>query len=133
GTAGAPHARHRGAGPRDPARGSGMSAPALKGGGRWREAGQALVALALALLAALVIVLAVSEEPAKAFTTFLTGPLGSSRTRGLWIDEVAKLTLTGLAFSLVFQARQFALGVQGQAYFGGLAASFVALSPLGVT
>jgi len=87
----------------------------------------------VALVVAFLIVLATSEEPAKAFSTFLTGPLGSSRTRGLWVDDVAKLTLTGLAFSLVFQARQFALGVQGQAYFGGLAAAMVALSPLGVT
>lgn len=98
-----------------------------------REAGRALLALLVALLAAFLIVLATSEEPGEAFSTFLTAPLSSSRTRGLWIDDTAKLILTGLAFSLVFQARQFALGVQGQAYLGGLAASLVALSPLGVT
>ena len=97
-----------------------------------REVGRALAALGIALVVAFLIVLAVSEEPGRAFSTFLTAPLSSSRTRGLWIDDTAKLTLTGLAFSLVFQARQFALGVQGQAYLGGLAASLVALSPLGV-
>ncbi len=41
--------------------------------------------------------------------------------------------MTGLAFSLVFQARQFALGVQGQLYVGAIAASYVALSPIGQT
>ena len=55
-------------------------------------------------------------------------PISKTRTIGLWIDDVAKLTLTGLAFSLVFQARQFSMGVQGQVYMGGLAAAFVALS-----
>ncbi|WP_210529280.1 ABC transporter permease [Rubellimicrobium arenae] len=98
-----------------------------------RETGRALAALAVALVVAFLIVLATSDEPAKAFSTFLMAPMSSNRTRGLWIDDVAKLTLTGLAFSLVFQARQFALGVQGQAYVGGLLASLVALSPLGVT
>jgi general nucleoside transport system permease protein len=104
-----------------------MTRPALL------EASQALLALAIALAVAFLIVLATSEEPIKAFQTFLTAPMSSNRTRGLWIDDVAKLTLTGLAFSLVFQARQFALGVQGQVYLGGLAAALVALSPIGVT
>jgi ABC-type uncharacterized transport system permease subunit len=109
-----------------------MAAPS-----RWAEiraeTGRAVAALLIALIVAFVIVLSTSSEPAEAFRTLLTAPLSSSRTRGYWIDDVAKLTLTGLAFSLVFQARQFALGVQGQAYVGGLAAALVALSPLGVT
>jgi simple sugar transport system permease protein len=92
-----------------------------------------LVAVVIALSVAFLIVLATSDEPIKAFRTFLTAPFSSNRTRGVWIDDVAKLTLTGLAFSLVFQARQFSLGVQGQAYVGGLCAALVALSPIGVT
>lgn len=98
-----------------------------------REAVRALTALLISLAVALAVILATSDDPAKAFTTLLTAPLSSPRTIGLWIDDVAKLTLTGLAFSLVFQARQFALGVQGQVYFGGLAAAYVALSPIGTT
>jgi ABC-type uncharacterized transport system permease subunit len=104
---------------------------------RWsnfgKEAGRAVLALAIALLVALLVVLATSEDPAKAFTTLITGPLSSKRTMGLWIDDVAKLTLTGLAFSLVFQARQFSMGVQGQVYMGGLFAALVAMSPIGGT
>lgn len=102
-------------------------------GGAMAEVGKALLALGMALIVAFLIVLATSAEPLKAFETFLTAPLSSARTRGLWVDDVAKLTLTGLAFALVFQARQFALGVQGQAYVGALCAAFVALSPLGVS
>ena len=98
-----------------------------------REVGRALTALVIALVVALIIIFATSEDPAKAFATLASGPLSSNRTMGLWIDDVAKLTLTGLAFSLVFQARQFSMGVQGQVYVGGLFAAFVAMSPLGAT
>lgn len=94
---------------------------------------KALAAVGIALAVAFLIIILTSDEPIKAFRTFLTAPFSSSRTRGVWIDDVAKLTLTGLAFSLVFQARQFSLGVQGQAYVGGLCAALVALSPIGVT
>lgn len=98
-----------------------------------REGGRALTALGMALIVALVVILATSEDPAKAFNTLLTAPLSSKRTIGLWVDDLAKLTLTGLAFSLVFQARQFSMGVQGQVYVGGLLASLVALSAIGGT
>ena len=66
---------------------------------------------------------ATSKAPLEAFSTLITTPITWVRTIGLWIDDVAKLTVTGLAFSLVFQARQFAIGVQGQVYVGALAAS----------
>jgi len=98
-----------------------------------RETARALTALVVSLAVTLIVILATSDDPAKAFLTLLTAPLSSMRTVGLWIDDVAKLTLTGLAFSLVFQARQFAMGVQGQVYLGGLAAVLVALSPVGTT
>ncbi|KKC39730.1 ABC transporter permease [Devosia epidermidihirudinis] len=98
-----------------------------------REVARAVIALAIALLVALVVILATSADPAKAFSTLLTAPLSSNRTIGLWVDDVAKLTLTGLAFSLVFQAKQFSMGVQGQVYMGGLFAALVAMSPIGAT
>jgi simple sugar transport system permease protein len=104
---------------------------------RWtlagREIGRAVVALLIALAATLVIILFVSKSPGEALMTLLTAPFSKIRTIGTWADEAAKLTVTGLAFSLVFQARQFALGVQGQVYLGALAATYVALSPIGAT
>lgn len=98
-----------------------------------REALRALTALAIALAAAFLIVLLTSKSPIETFGTLLSGPMTSKRTIGLWIDDVAKLTMTGLAFSLVFQARQFSMGVQGQVYMGGLFSALVALSPIGPT
>jgi ABC-type uncharacterized transport system permease subunit len=104
---------------------------------RWtairREAIRALIAVIIALCATVLIIFVTSKTPVDAFMTFLTAPFSKTRTIGLWVDDVAKLTVTGLAFSLVFQARQFALGVQGQVYVGALAATYVALSPIGAT
>ena len=98
-----------------------------------REAARAVGALVVALLVTLVIVFVTSKAPLDAVSQLLTGPISRTRTIGYWIDDAAKLTVTGLAFSLVFQARQFAMGVQGQVYVGALAATYVALSPLGAT
>lgn len=89
------------------------------------------IALLGALVITFIIVLIVSEEPGEAFAALLGGPLSGPRTIGVWLDDVVKLTLAGLALSLVFQARLFALGAQGQAYLGGLAAGVIALSALG--
>ena len=104
---------------------------------RWsiagREIGRAAIAVIIAMIATVIIIFFVSKSPADAFMTLLTAPFSKTRTIGLWVDDVAKLTVTGLAFSLVFQARQFALGVQGQLYVGALAAAYVALSPIGQT
>ena len=104
---------------------------------RWRavrlELQRSVTALIIALAVACVIVMLTSKAPLEALNTLLTAPIAKPRTIGLWFDDVAKLTVTGLAFSLVFQARQFAMGVQGQVYVGALAATYVALSPLGPT
>lgn len=111
--------------------------PAIDRASRWktarREVGRAVAALLIALLVAFVVVLLTSKAPFEALNVLLTQPISRPRTIGLWIDDVAKLTITGLAFSLVFQARQFAMGVQGQVYIGALAATYVALSPLGAS
>lgn len=98
-----------------------------------RETFRALFAAGVALIVAFVVVLLTSRAPLEAFEVLLTAPIAKIRTIGYWIDDAVKLTITGLAFSLVFQARQFSMGVQGQVYVGALAASYVALSPLGAT
>ena len=98
-----------------------------------REASRSLIAIVIALLVTFIVVLLTSKAPFEALNILLTAPLGRVRTVGLWIDDAAKLTITGLAFSLVFQARQFSMGVQGQVYIGGLAATYVVMSPIGQT
>lgn len=116
---------------------SSITGVALGRQSRWayirREIVRAVVAVAIALAVTFVIVLFTSKAPLEAFNTLLTAPMSRIRTIGLWLDDAAKLTVTGLAFSLVFQARQFALGVQGQVYVGGIAATWVVMSPIGQT
>jgi simple sugar transport system permease protein len=89
--------------------------------------------LVIALAVTCIIVFFTSKAPLEALATLATAPASRVRTIGLWIDDAAKLTITGLAFSLVFHARQFSMGVQGQVYVGALAATYVVLSPLGLT
>ncbi|WP_205747903.1 ABC transporter permease [Devosia sp. FKR38] len=111
--------------------------PTLAKQSRWTavraEVQRAVTAILVALLVTVIVVMLTSKTPFEALNTLLTAPASKPRTIGLWFDDVAKLTVTGLAFSLVFQARQFAMGVQGQVYVGALAATYVALSPLGPT
>ena len=111
--------------------------PTIERGTRWRtirrEVLRSLAAVVVALAVAFIIILCVSKAPLDALNTLLTAPIGRVRTIGQWIDDAAKLTVTGLAFSLVFQARQFSMGVQGQVYVGALAAAWVAMSPLGAS
>jgi ABC-type uncharacterized transport system permease subunit len=112
-------------------------APTMVASTRWqtmlREGGRALGALLIALAVTVIIVFFTSKAPLEALWTLATAPASRIRTIGLWIDDAAKLTITGLAFSLVFHARQFSMGVQGQVYVGALAATYVVLSPLGTT
>jgi simple sugar transport system permease protein len=111
--------------------------PTIDRASRWKairqEIGRAVGALAIALGVAFVVVLLTSKAPFEALNVLLTQIPQKPRTIGLWLDDAAKLTITGLAFSLVFQARQFSMGVQGQVYVGAIAATYVALSPLGAT
>jgi simple sugar transport system permease protein len=111
--------------------------PAIDRSSRWKairsEIGRAVGALLIALAVAFVVVLFTSKNPLEALEVLLTQIPQRPRTIGIWLDDVAKLTITGLAFSLVFQARQFSMGVQGQVYIGALASTYVALSPLGAT
>ena len=80
----------------------------------------------------------VSEQPVNAFRALLTGPLpwfsfedgfaikGMNRF-GNWLEDSITLILVGLAVAIVFRARQFSLGAEGQIYLGALAAGFVSL------
>jgi general nucleoside transport system permease protein len=114
---------------------SSITGTALRRNERWtafgREAVRALTAVIIALGVTFVIVMLTSANPGEALMTLLTAPIQRPRTISYWIDDAAKLAVTGLAFSLVFQARQFSMGVQGQVYMGALAATYVALSPVG--
>ncbi|MFN8527201.1 MAG: ABC transporter permease [Anaerolineae bacterium] len=63
-----------------------------------------------------------------AYQAFLLGPLGRVNRWAVWIQDALTLILVGLAISIVFRARQFSLGAEGQLYFGALVSGMIALA-----
>ena len=114
---------------------------ASTGGARrnWSEPLRVVAVIAAALLIGFFITLMVSKEPVEAYTAFLTGPLpkitfengawsiGGMNRFGNWLEESITLILLGLSISIVFKARQFSLGAEGQLVLGALAAGVVSL------
>jgi simple sugar transport system permease protein len=63
-----------------------------------------------------------------AYNAFLLGPLGRPNRWAVWIQDALTLILVGLAIALVFRARQFFLGAEGQIYMGALVSGVIALA-----
>lgn len=99
-----------------------------------------VAAAGVALLAGLLLIACVSDEPLRAWLMLLTGALPELRqdAAGAWhwqrlvrfgsvLEDTINLTLLGLAVAVPFRARQFALGADGQLFLGALASAVVAL------
>ncbi len=63
-----------------------------------------------------------------AYEAFLLGAVSRVNRWAVWIQDALTLILVGLAISIVFRARQFSLGAEGQLYFGALVSGVIALS-----
>lgn len=63
-----------------------------------------------------------------AYDAFLLGALGRVNRWAVWIQDATTLILVGLAIAVVFRARQFSLGAEGQLYFGALVSGAIVLS-----
>ena len=97
----------------------------------------AVIVIALGL--GFIITMLVSEEPVNAFRELLTGPFprisvgdNGLEFRGInrfgnWLEDSITLILVGLAVAIVFRARQFSLGAEGQIFVGALAAGIISL------
>jgi simple sugar transport system permease protein len=105
---------------------------------RWTELIRIVAVIAIALLIGFLITLAVSEEPLEAYSAFLLGPLprfsldgglhiANINRFGNWLEESITLVLLGLAVAIVFKAKQFSLGAEGQLLLGALAGGVVSL------
>jgi simple sugar transport system permease protein len=97
-----------------------------------RETLRVVFTVIAALIIGFLIMLVISTDPLKAYNTLLTGPVSRLNRWGQWIDDTMALILVGLAITLVFRARLFSLGAEGQIYLGAMAAGLVALSPIGL-
>jgi len=91
------------------------------------ELSRTILAILIALLIALITILFVSEEPAKALNTFLLGPLKSMRHFGNVLEMMIPLLFTGLAVSIMFSAAQFNLGAEGAFFLGGIISTYIAV------
>lgn len=91
------------------------------------EVGRILIGIIIALLVGLVIILFISEEPGEAFKFFLFGPFSSVRRIGNIIEMSIPLIFTGLAVSVVFQAREFNIGAEGQFFLGAVVATIIGI------
>ncbi len=63
-----------------------------------------------------------------AFEALLLGPIERVNRWGVWIQDAITLILLGLSFAIVFRAKQFSLGAEGQLYFGALVSGIIALN-----
>ena len=63
-----------------------------------------------------------------AFEALLLGPIERVNRWGVWIQDSITLILLGLSFAIVFRAKQFSLGAEGQLYFGALVSGIIALN-----
>lgn len=87
------------------------------------EIGKVLIAVLIALILGFIIILLVSEEPWYAFKSFLYGTLRTPRRIGNFVEMSIPLIFTGLAVAVVFEARQFNIGAEGQFFFGAVVAT----------
>ena len=92
-----------------------------------REFLRILLAITISLGLGFIITLLVSEDPIGAYRAFLTGPVSRINRAGEWIKEAITLTLLGLSVALVFKAKLFSLGAEGQMLLGALVSGTIAL------
>ena len=91
------------------------------------ELARVVIVVAVALAISFLVILVVSKQPGEAFKEFITGAAGSRNRVSNWLVQATTMIFTGLAVALVFQARQFSLGAEGQLYLGALLAGVTAL------
>lgn len=84
-----------------------------------------VVNILAAFLISGIVVLAIGEDPIEVSRLMLVGSLGSFYGIGYTLYYATSFIFAGLAVAIVFQAGQFNVGVEGQAYVAGLGAAAV--------
>ncbi len=103
---------------------------------RWmtilQKVGTPLISAALAIGVGSLIIWASGYDPGAAFAALFKGSLGSPKAIGDTILKAIPLILTGLAVAYGFRAGLFNIGAEGQLFMGGLAATWIGLSLVGL-
>ncbi len=88
-----------------------------------------LMAIGIALILAFGLIMTVSDNPIKDFTTLLIGPLTRTSRMVTVISKMIPLLFTGVAVSLIYSAGQINIAAEGAFFAGSVAATIVALIP----
>ncbi len=94
---------------------------------RLNAALQTAAAVGLALLIGAVVILALGENPLRAYWALLRGALGSAHGLARTLRMASPMILTGLAVIVAFRAGVINLGVEGSLYLGALAAALTGI------
>ncbi len=86
-----------------------------------------LINVAAAFVISGLVVLAIGENPIEAVQILIVGALGDLEGLGFTLYYATSFIFTGLAVAVCFHAGLFNIGVEGQAYIGGLGAALVGL------
>ena len=86
-----------------------------------------LLNLALAFLVSGAVIYAIGESPLECTQLLLQGAFGSGKGLGYTLFYATNFIFTGLAFAVAAQAGLFNIGVEGQAYVGGLGVALASL------
>ena len=85
------------------------------------------VNLLLAFLVSGLLILAIGKSPLAALQAMVIGAFGSGSGIGYTLFYATNFIFTGLAFAVAFHAGLFNIGVEGQAYIGGLGVALASL------
>ena len=87
---------------------------------------RSLFGIAISLVIAFLLILSVSDEPAKAISTFMLSPFGSIRRIGYIVEKTIPLLFTGTALCVIYACGQGNVAVEGAFYLGGITTAFFA-------
>ncbi len=103
---------------------------------RWmvvlQKVGTPLISATMAIAVGSLIIWVSGYDPVAAFAALFKGSLGSPKALGDTVLKSIPLILTGLAVGYGFRAGLFNIGAEGQLFLGGLAATWVGLSFVGL-
>ena len=87
------------------------------------------LAVAIALVIAFLLILTVSNNPMKDFTTLLIGPLKNSSRMITVVSKMIPLLFTGTAVCLIYSCGQINIAAEGAFFAGCVASTVVAIIP----
>ncbi len=90
------------------------------------------VALTMAIFVSAFIMAVCGYNPIEAFAAIFAGAFGSTRAISQTLVQATPLIFTGLAFTIARKASLINIGVEGQMYFGAMAAAWIGALDIGL-